>query len=172
MRKNLTVLLMLLCGALQAQNDQQKSNNYYQQFQQDGPSFEPTDTYVIRNTPEQILEDLNRERAKLGRRKLKYIKEYQKSLDAWASKMAKADRLFHSGHPGEVISGGPLYLTVVIPGFKASPGHWKVLMRRKMKGVCIGVCQTPLLNKTIKTHNGEMTTFIPGILYTVIRVYD
>jgi uncharacterized protein YkwD len=147
---------MLLCGALYGQSDEEKILPF-------------TDTYLILTDTKQILEDLNRERAKRGLRKLTYIPRHQTSLDSWASHMAKKG-LYHAGD-NEVISTSPLYLEEIIPGFMASKGHKKILMQRGVKGVCIGVCQTPMINKTKKTHNGEQTLYTPGILYTVIRVY-
>jgi len=158
MRKNLTVLIMLLCGALQAQDNE--------------PSFEPTDTFIIRNNPEEVLADLNRERAKRGMRKLEYLDKYQNSCNQWAERMARAGKLVHAsnGFSGETITLAPLYLNSIIPIFMDSPPHKKVLMTRKMRGVCIGVCQSPWTKKTDK--KGETTYFTPGILYTVIRVYE
>jgi len=152
---------MLLCGALKAQDDE--------------PSFEPTDTFIIRNNPEEVLAvlaDLNRERAKRGMQKLEYLDKYQKSCDNWAERMAKANKLVHAtnGFSGETITMSPLYLNSIIPIFMDSPPHKKVLMTRKMRGVCIGVCQSPWVKKTDK--KGETTYFTPGILFTVIRVYD
>ena len=120
---------MLLCGALHAQD-----------YQQGDPSFEPIDTFQIRHDTEQIVNDLNRERAKRGMRKLEYIDKYQKTCDQWAMKLARAGTLFHSGYgDGETICLAPLYLSTVIPIFMDSPPHKKILLTRKMKVSVLGL---------------------------------
>jgi uncharacterized protein YkwD len=154
MRKNLTVLIMLLCGALYAQDGE--------------PSFETSTTFELRSDQaKEVFKDLNRQRLKHGTWKLKYDSSQQKYCDAWAERMAKAGKLVHRAE-NEVITLAPLYLNSIIPIFMDSKPHRKILMKRNVSRVCIGICQSPWVVKKLK--NGS-TYATPGILYTVIRVY-
>jgi len=171
MRKYLVVLFVLLSGALfaQVQIDQQSTET---DEEEEGP-LEPVDSYVIikeANRIQQIVDDLNAERAKLGLTKLEYRSINQIPCNKWAKKIAKADKLTHSRQPGEVLAGSSLDPTDLIARFMSSFPHRKVLMRPKAKGVCIGLCQTPWVLK--KTKNGDVAFFTPGVLYAVIRTYE
>jgi hypothetical protein len=158
---------MLLCGALYGQVQIDDQEEYPDDVY---ITYEPIDHYKIINDIDQILADLNFQRSKLGLHKLEYRNKYQITCNAWAKKMAKTGTIFHASskhYKGETVALTQLYPTTVIPVFMKSPPHKKVLMGTKVKGVCIGVCQSPLVMA-----KDNRTILSPGGLFTVIRVYE
>ena len=104
-------------------------------------------TGCLRSTQSQVLSELNADRKSAGLRTLSTQADAQRKAQAWAEKLARENKLYHSNLPdgikvkwcsiGENVGYGAS-VPAIEDAYMASPGHKANIINSKWNGAGVG----------------------------------